>query len=69
MKVIHNKNLPTRFNITNILMMIVFLDWVKAPEWVWAAWITLASIAFIAKCALIWNEEKVDIFKEKKDAN
>ena len=67
MKVIDPKNQPVNIIgvIRNTALIYLLLDYYNAPGWLWGAIGLLAIVALAANFYKNWNQEPVDIFKEK----
>lgn len=67
MKVIDNKNLPTKPPIFPTLVTAIALDYWHAPQWLWGALGLFWVIVWIACISVISKQEKTDIFAEKQE--
>lgn len=62
-KVIDPKNQPISINILTPLFMYVSLDYLNAPTWVFAAWMSLWVVVFILAVVVNLNSEKLPEMK------
>lgn len=66
-KVISQKILPSRFPIWQSVILFLLFDRLAVPQWVWASVGTLWGLFFLASIVLLFNEEQIDIFKNKSE--
>jgi len=65
LKVIKRKNLPVQLPVVGTIVWYLFLDNLRAPEWVWGVVFTVLSVFWVLVLCLLFVEDDVDIFKDE----
>lgn len=64
-RVIKPNNLPPKVPITGILVWILLLDRLNAPDWLWGVAGTVFGLLLIIAIISVFNCEYVDLLKDE----
>jgi hypothetical protein len=65
-KVIAYKNLPTRIPLTHIMVVMLLLDRLSVPTYIWYAVLGIYCCVLFLIITRIEGEERIDLWKEDK---
>lgn len=64
-KVISRANMPVRLPVWQTVTMVLVLDRIGAPGWLWGVMLALAGMAWVLAYAVHRGEEAVDVLATK----